>query len=614
MHTIESQSAINGNQLQEQEYDVVIMGAGFAGNCQARHLLLNIPNIKIALVDPRSEERTDKDLKLGESMIEVAALLVCKELGLYEYMIENHPPKAGLNFHWPKDPEKTTSTDDYYHIWINRQPPIATFHIHRSKFEQDLLKMNRDMGAVFYNGRVVDVDLTPGDALKTVKIKGNDLDIEIKAKHVVDAAGRKFIIGKKTDNILFGPENLLGVNTGTAFLRVKNIDRTIFHSGYDPTGSSVSHYYCTNHWFGHGHWLWMIPIDTDPLELSIGIIQHHDVIPANSINTLDKFYAFLKENHNVLYQLIMSGENVDFHYLPRIAHTSKTMFSEDNWYVLGDAACIFDAFYSYGTTMIAHAIESVTEIIRAKLAGEKDAEEKRKAYNDFQLTYTYSVNQLYRHHSKQLGHASVMSWRIYFEYMWWFGMLIPLYVGKWHLDLKFIPTFLKPFKISIGANGIFTNVYEHLNRLVERNANIGLMDGVRADQLIWGYYAYKHFDDFLENTKLEPKRCNVFGSMKQAFFYIAVWYVTFLWKGFGLREVLNPRNLYHLFRMLGLSVQCALGELIFHLQNIGVPANSGVAKMRKEFKSYRYQGILQPWANEKAEQLNQEDTLKVPVL
>jgi 2-polyprenyl-6-methoxyphenol hydroxylase-like FAD-dependent oxidoreductase len=99
---------------QSQEYDVVIMGAGFAGVCQARHLLLNIPDIKIALIDPRPEERTQKDLKIGESMVEVATLFVCKELGLYDYMIENHPPKAGLNFHWPKDPKKTENTDDYY--------------------------------------------------------------------------------------------------------------------------------------------------------------------------------------------------------------------------------------------------------------------------------------------------------------------------------------------------------------------------------------------------------------------------------------------------------------------------------------------------------------------
>ena len=61
---------------QDKEYDVVIMGAGFAGLCQARHLKLKIPNIKVALVDPRPEQRTDKDLKIGESTIEIAALFI----------------------------------------------------------------------------------------------------------------------------------------------------------------------------------------------------------------------------------------------------------------------------------------------------------------------------------------------------------------------------------------------------------------------------------------------------------------------------------------------------------------------------------------------------------
>ncbi|MDF5731415.1 MAG: hypothetical protein PUP92_26275 [Rhizonema sp. PD38] len=46
-------------------------------------------------------------------------------------------------------------------------------------------------------------------------------------------------------------------------------------------------YGCRACW--HGHWLWMIPTDTQSMELSIGIIQHHDVIPAESINTQEKF-------------------------------------------------------------------------------------------------------------------------------------------------------------------------------------------------------------------------------------------------------------------------------------------------------------------------------------
>jgi flavin-dependent dehydrogenase len=577
---------------QAQEYDVVIMGAGFAGLCQARHLMLNIPNIKVALVDPRPLERSDKDLKIGESLIEVAALFLCKELGLHDYLIENHPPKSGLNFHWPKDPAQTESLDDYYHIWANRQTPIASFHLHRAKFEQDLLKMNQDMGAVFYNGRVVDVELTSGDAIKTVEIKVGGEKMELRAKHVIDAAGRKFIIGRKTDNLLFGPENLLGLNNGSTWLRVENVDRTIFHSGYHPTGASTSHYYSTNHYFGHGHWLWMIPIDKHSMELSIGVIHHHDVIPAEQINTQDKFCAFLKANHNLLAQLIDSGEIVDFNYWPKIAHKSKTMFSPDNWYVIGDAAHIFDAFYSYGTTMIAFAVESVTEIIRAKLAGEADAEDKRAAYNDFNLAYGRTVNCLYRGHAQQLGHASVMSWRIYFEYMWWFGVHVPTYIGKWHLDLNFIPKYLKIANANV--DGIFADLCQQFNQLVEQGANIGLMDGYRADQLLGDYGPLTHFDDFLENTKFEPKRCNVFASMKYTYFYIALWYVLFQWKGFGLPGLLRPTSLYYVFRMLALSVKAALGELIYKFKTRGLPENSQIEKMRQEFKSYQYRPAWQP--------------------
>ncbi|NEQ80926.1 MAG: tryptophan halogenase, partial [Moorea sp. SIO2I5] len=575
------------------DYDVVIMGAGFAGLCQARHLMLNVPNIRIALVDPRPEERSKKDLKIGESTIEIAAMFLSKELGLHDYLIEHHATKKGLSFHWPKHFNITNNIDDYYHVWSNRQLPIPSFQINRAKFERDLLKMNKKMGVDFYNGAVVDVDLTPKYKIKTVDIKLDDQKMQLKAKHVIDAAGRKFIIGRKTDNLLFSPENLMGLNNGSAWMRIKNVDRTIFHSGYDPTGISTSKYYSTNHYFGKGHWLWMIPTDTHSGELSIGVIHHHDVIPATEVNTEEKFRNFIKENHTILARLIDSGKPIDFHYWRRIAHTSKTLFSEDNWYVMGDAAYLFDAFYSYGTTTISLAIESVTEIIRAKLAGEEDAEQKRAAYNEFNLAFARSVNSLYRYHPQQLGHASVMSWRIYFEYMWWFGVEVPMYIGKWHLDLTFIPIFLKT--LNSNVDGLFEDLYKQFNQLVEQDKNIGLMDCHRGDQLLGDYHTLKHFDDFLENTKFEPLRCNVFAGLKSTCFYAAIWYAMFQWKGFGLAGCLKPRHLYHFFRLLALSGQGAIAELIYKFRTRKLSDNTEVEQMREEFKSYQYQPKLQPW-------------------
>ncbi len=578
---------------QTQTYDVVIMGAGIAGVCQARHLMLNIPGIKVALIDPRPEERTEKDLKIGESTVEVANLFICKDLGLYEYIIENHPPKYGLNFHWPKNRSQTESIDDYFHIWANRQPDLASTQLNRAKFERDLLKMNKEMGAHFYNGRVVDIDLTPGEELHTVQVKLQNESIELKAKHLVDAAGRRFLIGRKTDNVVFGAENLYGVNTGSAWVRVKNVDRSIFHSGYDPKGASCSHYYATNHWFGHGHWLWMIPTDTQSMELSIGIIHHHDVIPANSINTEEKFYNFLKANHNILHELLLSGDKIDFNYLPRLAHTSKTFFSPDNWYVVGDAACIFDAFYSLGSTMIVSQVESITEIVRAKLMGDVNAEKKRAAYNEFNLTFTRSVNLFMHDHAQQLGDASVMSWRIYFENMVWFGILIPVFVGKWHLDVDFIPDFVKTFNTTL--KDLVEEVHKQFNTIVDSNTNIGFMDCYRADQLIWDYHTPKRFNHTLENAEYSAQQSNIFGSMKNTFFYLAVWYAKLQLKMGGLLRLLQPRHLSRILKLLGSAAYIAMGAAIHHAKTKNLPTNEEVEKMRQEFEKYRYEAQLQPW-------------------
>lgn len=578
------------------EYDVVIMGAGFAGLCQARHLKLKMPDIKVILIDPRPEDRqADKrSHKLGESLVEIGSLFLYQELDLYDYMIENHPPKSGLHLHWTKDSGKTDNIDDYYNIWVNRQGAIPTFHLHRAKFEEDLLQMNKKQGITFCQGKVMDVDLTPGDALKTVKVKkSNGEYTEFKGKHIVDGAGRKFIIGRKTDNLLFGPENLDGVNNGSAWVSVKNVDRSIM-SKYDPTEVVASKYYGTNHWFGEGHWLWMIPNDTQTMELSLGVVHHHDVISSKQINTLDKFLAFLEANHNILYQLVQSGADIEFNYLPRIAHMSKTMFSEDNWYVLGDSAAVFDAFYGLGTTMIAQSVESITEIIRAKLAGDADAEEKRSLYNEFNLIYTRNCNKITSLHNKHVGHASVMSSRIYLEYMWWFGLFVPMYLGKWFLDPTWISAYIKS---SAGNFKFFDYVYQQLTKIVEKGGNIGFMNCYRADQMIGDYYTAKHFDDFLENAKLAPGRVNIFSGLKNTAFYTIIWLLRMQWKGFGIAGALAPQNLFEIFRLLMMTLQASLGDLAFRVQTRNLPDNDQVTQTSKEFESYRYQVKLSPWVD-----------------
>jgi succinate dehydrogenase/fumarate reductase flavoprotein subunit len=51
---------------QLSEYDVIVIGTGFAGNCQVRHLLLKIPNIRVALIDPHLKENLEENFKASQ--------------------------------------------------------------------------------------------------------------------------------------------------------------------------------------------------------------------------------------------------------------------------------------------------------------------------------------------------------------------------------------------------------------------------------------------------------------------------------------------------------------------------------------------------------------------
>ena len=165
--------------VQNNHYDVVIMGGGIAGNLQARHLVRTIPGIRVAMVDPRSDKKIETIHKIGESTVEIAAIFMSKDLGLVDYLIENHPPKCGLAFHWAKDTAKTDTVDDYFSVWPPRFPKVLTFQIHRGRFERDLRKMNIDDGVTFIHGKVRDFEVheTASNTVDVKVVGGDDLDL-----------------------------------------------------------------------------------------------------------------------------------------------------------------------------------------------------------------------------------------------------------------------------------------------------------------------------------------------------------------------------------------------------------------------------------------------------
>ena len=572
--------------MQEQnEFDVVVMGGGIGGSFQARHLMLNIPGIRVAVVEPQSAEEIAKIGKIGESTVEIAGSFMVKELGLGAYLTERQLPKNGLNFHWPKDIRSTESMDDYWSVWALRQPTGHAWQVHRGRLEADLTEMNRAAGITLFEAKVTDFEVAEGDAPNQVHIEaGDDVKSTLTCRYLIDAAGRAFLTGRKFKNISHKPRDKAGIKNGAAWVRVRGVDRSLFHDELDRGDTSTVRYYGTNHFFGHGHWLWMIPLSREEMEISIGVMHHHDYVPARSLNSQEKFEAFLENNHAILHQLVRSGEVVDFAYMGSPSHVPQQVFSSDGWGAIGDAIYFGDAFYSVGISALCVTIECQTDLIRSTLAGEPGTERKRTGYNDYVAWFAHTNAHTYRHHPKVLGDASIMSWRIYFEYMWWFGALVPTYVGKWHLDLDYIAE-----QLENCPRHIHNDIYEELNDLSERGVNVGLMDCYRADQLPFGrgFYPDMHHVPYLENTEYEPRQLNIYRSVAATHWYSALWWMKLQQRAHGIGWLVRPMALSVLARLMRQVIRVGVRARLHDLELLGRRRSWRWNKLEDAFAAYR---------------------------
>ena len=87
--------------------------------------------------------------------------------------------------------------------------------------------MNAAAGAEILRECVADFDLRSGDEPHRVVLQdGAGNQREIFARHLVDAGGRKLLIGRRTDNVGRGPENHYGLLNGASWVRVKGVDRS----------------------------------------------------------------------------------------------------------------------------------------------------------------------------------------------------------------------------------------------------------------------------------------------------------------------------------------------------------------------------------------------------
>jgi len=367
----------------EFDYDVIFLGGGLSSGMMGRYLKRKHPDLKILVL----EKNTKAHWNPGESTVGVAGFFMIRDLGLSTYCYLNQLPKNGLRYFF-HDPRKEFDLTQCSEIGSNILPIFPTFQVDRARLDEDLWKLNAEIGITTNLGsRVTEVQLAEGTEAHAVEFQKDGTSQKATCRWLINASGRNCAAWPVFEEISpAGPDPEL--HTAGAWGRFSNV-RDIDSLGDDHWKKKVgysSRYLSTNHCMGRGFWIWAIPIDRGIV--SWGIVYDKDVLKKD-LTGRDEFLAFLMDQPFVK-ELLCEAEMLDFQSHPSLPFKREAFCSSKRWAVVGDTHGFIDPFYSPGSDVLSRQAYLLEHLVTEQ--DENRLEKTVATIND----YTYYEYRLLR--------------------------------------------------------------------------------------------------------------------------------------------------------------------------------------------------------------------------
>ena len=387
----------------DSDYDVAIIGGAFSGAATALMLKRKRPQARILII-----EKTDEfDRKVGESTTEVSSCYMTRILGLTHYLGHHQLAKQGLRLWFSNRPDQ--SFDDCVEVGTRYQSRLPGFQVDRAKLDSHMLDLAVDAGCELWRpAKVINLELNNGSGQR-VGVARELGESTVRARWLVDATGRAAMFARKLG--YFRPNTEHPINAVWArFTGVKEWDSYEWRQRFPDYANRcrTAREWATNHLFGRGWWVWIIPLQGG--DVSAGIVYDSRIFKFPEGPTLgQRLHAHILSNP-VGREIFGTAKVIegDVHALSMLPYHSEKVCG-DGWAAVGDAAGFIDPLYSPGLDFCSYTSYYVADLLAHSLAGE-DVTERLRHYNQqFPITYRYWFESLYKDKYYYMGDAELMS-------------------------------------------------------------------------------------------------------------------------------------------------------------------------------------------------------------
>ena len=395
---------------------VGIIGSSVSGNLVACFLKKQFPELRVVNI---GEQKPNHPI-VGESLTEFSTFTLHK-IGLGSLLEEQHYHKYGLTFYFKENIDDPSCRTYAVHE-APAIPPMPSNQINRFTFDNSLREHAKNLGAETISGRVKNLSFN-NDGTKSLDYQttgGSQRNLQ--CRWLIDASGRSRFLAKR-----FDLQQRPVYQRSSFWFRLVDFDRSILGDIRAVKASQYAYdsYYVTHHFFGRSNWIWCIPLRSEEHRemISIGIVMRPDLF-STDIRNIDHFLEYVGQEHPVLAELVRSGNVDDTNLYRNYFYESKQLYSEEGWFILGDAGDAVDPLYSTGLVMTSLQVHQIAECIahgqKGMLTGNflRQLESTYKAVRD---SSQREISELF-----EVMHDPFQShWRMHLSSAFYFYVLLP---------------------------------------------------------------------------------------------------------------------------------------------------------------------------------------------